>query len=312
MNPTPALKPLRHPPPTCVRTKQDLEGLQRYMMHALIQPLSARDKLTAKGPRAESMEAVAAKLIKPTRRLSPAGQLQIYARSYWYRLLNFIGDEFPALGALLGPARFEALSRAYLTRYPSRSHTLHDLCAGLASFILEEPPLTSPRTGLAHAIAQFERAQKIAAYAGSRPPLTQRGLTGARGQPRIALQPCLVLLCLDWPVERFVLAIRQHDADHSEAARATIRRNPTHAPVFIPRQPRRVWLVVHRRGVRLFHKRVSAPEFAMLRALAAGGTLAAAAAAAGPRTTLPQVRQWLATWVELGWLCRPTRGRHFG
>jgi hypothetical protein len=42
----------------------------------------------------------------------------------------------------------------------------------------------------------------------------------------------------------------------------------------------------------------------MLEALAEGKSLARALTAAGPRVKAEQVREWFATWMELGWFAR--------
>ena len=49
------------------------------------------------------------------------------------------------------------------------------------------------------------------------------------------------------------------------------------------------------------------PAFAILEALAAGRTLARAVSAAGPRVKSAEVREWFATWMEMGWFCRRLR-----
>ena len=71
-------------------------------------------------------------------------------------------------------------------------------------------------------------------------------------------------------------------------------------------RPRRAktFIVVHRYNHTLYYKRVEAPAFRMLESLAAGKTLARAVSAAGPRVKAEQVREWFATWMELGWFCR--------
>lgn len=70
------------------------------------------------------------------------------------------------------------------------------------------------------------------------------------------------------------------------------------------RRRERLFVVVHRYNEKLYYKRVEEPAFKILRALHAGDTLAQAIAAAGARVAAEPVREWFATWAELGWFDR--------
>ena len=73
--------------------------------------------------------------IKPNRRMSSAQRLEIYSRSYWFRILDSLYDDFPGLRAMLGKRAFHRLSRAYLVACPSRSFTLRDLGSRLVEWL---------------------------------------------------------------------------------------------------------------------------------------------------------------------------------
>lgn len=308
--PTP-VKPagLRPPPkhaPRRLRTDADLRAFQRLMAHALMQPLTAQDELGAHWPDGRPMAEVAAEFIKPNHRLTAVERLQIYSRSYWSRLLDCIYEDAPGLRALLGEKRFAALVRAYLAKYPSHSFTLRDLSARLVQFIREAPRLTAPDTALAHAIARFEWAQTVAFDGEARPIVTAADI--ARKPPaklRLSLQPYVSLLALDWPVDDYVLAVKQRDALRS-AASNTGNHGPRTALHQRVRRPMRkkTFLVVHRYDFKLYYKRIDAAAFKILTALAAGRALGPAIAAAGRDLPSAQIRGWFTTWMELGWFCR--------
>jgi len=236
------------------------------------------------------------------------GSPRSHGRSYWYRLIDCVYEDCPGLRALLGEKKCAALVRGYLAKYPSRSFTLRNLCSRLPQFIREEPRWTSPRTALAHAVARFEWAQTVAFDGEARPKLTPDDLADAPGAKlRLALQPYLSLLALDWPIDDYVIAVKQRDALRGEASNAVDRapRSRKQKRVELPRRTRGgVFIVVHRYDNRLFYKRVDARAFAILEALAAGRTVARAVSAAGPRVESAEVREWFATWMELGWFCR--------
>ncbi len=303
------LKPPPRHAPKRLRTDADLRALQRMMTHALVMPLTAADELAPRWHDGRPMTEVVEEFIKPNARLTAAERLKIYSISYWYRLLDGVYDDAPGLRALLGEKKFDALVRAYLAKYPSRSFTMRNLCERLPQFVREAPRLTAPRTALAHAIARFEWAQTVAFDNAAEPVLTPDDLADTPPEKlRLALQPYISLLALEWPVDDYVLAVKKRDALRSEASnvidhgpRAASRK---HVP--LPRR-RRAWIVVHRYKLKLFYKRVDPAAFKILTALAAGRTLTQAVATAGRGVKPEQIREWFATWMELGWFCQRVR-----
>lgn len=300
------LKPPPKHAPRRLATDADLRALQRMMMHALVMPLTPNDGLAPRWRDGRPMAEVAAEFIKPNDRLTSVERLQIYARCYWYRVIDAVYDDCPGLRALLGEKKFSALVRAYLAKYPSRSFTLRNLCSRLVQFVREEPRWTAPHTATALAVAGFEWAQTVAFDGEARPVLMPSDLADAPpAKLRLGLQPYLTLLALEWPIDDYVLAVKKRDALRSEASNAVDHgpRAASRKKVSRPR-PQRVWIVVHRYNHQLYYKRVEARAFKVLEALAAGRTLAQAVAASGRGVRPEQVREWFATWMELGWFCR--------
>src|SRR5579863_3589403 len=99
----------------------NLLELQRRMAGAIMAPLGPGDGLS------RTAAAEAAAIVTSNDRLTSAERLEIYAKSYWYRILDALYDDFPGLRAILGVRAFDKLSRAYLAELPSQSFTLRDL-----------------------------------------------------------------------------------------------------------------------------------------------------------------------------------------
>lgn len=292
--------------PRELRTNSDLRALQRVMTQALVQPLTPDDGLRPRWHDGRAMEDLAAEFIKPNDRLTSFERLEIYARCYWFRLIDCVYSDCPMLLALLGDETFTALARAYLAKYPSRSHSLRNLCDRLPQFILDEPRWTAPRTKLAHQIARFEWAQTVAFDGEAGPRLSPDDIADAPpARLRLALQPYLSLLTMNWALDDFAVALKKRETLRAEASNA-IDRGPARARVkrVPPPKRERVHLVVHRVDERLYYKRVSAAAFRMLEAIAAGRTLAQGVEAAGTRVKTQDVREWFSTWMRLGWFCR--------
>jgi len=303
------LKPPPRHAPARVGSTAELRTLQRLMTHALVQPLTRHDELPPRWIDGRPMAEVAAEFIRPNDRLTSCERLQIYARCYWYRIIEGMHEDCRALRALLGDRRFAALANAYLAAHPSRSYTMRNLCARLPDFVRAQPRWTAPRARLAEQVARFEWAQTVAFDAAARPPLTPDDIADAPpARLRLALQPHVTLLALDWAIDDYVIALKKREALRGEAS-----NTPDRAPAASRRKhvapPRRgrIFVVVHRHGERLYYKRIERPAFAILTALAAGRPLATALAAAGRGVKPDQVRDWFAAWMELGWFCRRDR-----
>jgi hypothetical protein len=59
----------------------------------------------------------------------------IYRDAYGLRLVEALGQDFPALAALLGEDGFDRMARDYLAAHPSRSHTVRELGRRLPAFL---------------------------------------------------------------------------------------------------------------------------------------------------------------------------------
>src|ERR1700722_14776865 len=104
--------------------------VQTRMARAIFRPLTDSDRMA---PGAD------ADYIKANDRLSSGERLEIYSRSYWFRILDSLYDDFPGLRALLGERSFHRLSRAYLAECPSGSFTLRNLGSRFAEWLRRNP-----------------------------------------------------------------------------------------------------------------------------------------------------------------------------
>src|SRR5579871_273024 len=95
-----------------------LLAFQRRMAADLMLPLAPGDVLDPK---------IAAAYVKPNDRLTARERLEIYSRSYWYRLLDSLYEDYPGLRAVVGQRAFHRLSQAYLADLPSASWTMRNL-----------------------------------------------------------------------------------------------------------------------------------------------------------------------------------------
>lgn len=283
-----------------------LLAFQRVLKDAITLPLTADSRTQRRDAKGRLTAKLAARFIKPNDRLTSLERLEIYNRMYWFRILDCFYDDNPGLRAALGERRFLRLAEAYLTKNPSRSFTLRNLCDRLERFIRAEPRWTTPSTALATEITRFEWAQTVAFDEATRPVLSAVDFAGTSpSHLRLRLQPYVSLLALNFPVDDYVTAVKQRDVLRAEASNATTsqRRKLPAKKVPLPHRER-VHLAVHRIDNRIFYKRLEPAAWRILCALRDGTPLTRAIFAGGRSVQPEQVRDWFALWTELGWFCR--------
>ena len=178
------------------------------MAEALFRPLSARDDgLQARWSDGRAMSSVAAEFVKPNDRLTAVERLEIYARSYWFRVLDCLYEDFPGLIAVVGEKKFMKIATDFLAQFPSESFTMRNLGSRLPAYIEGLPGLPA----IAPDMARFEWAQVLAFDGPSLPALTQDDVLDAGPEKlKVSLQPYLTLLECKYPVDDFALALKKN------------------------------------------------------------------------------------------------------
>jgi hypothetical protein len=289
----------------------NLTELQREMAAAVMQPLTAGETMRGHAPDGRSMAEVAASIIAPNSRLTAFERLEIYNRQYWFRILGALAEDFPALRAVVGSARFEALSIAYLTEHPSRSFTLRNLGSKLIEWLGTHPEFTGRRHALAVDVARIEWAFVEAFDSAERAPLTLPQIAALEGASVLALQPHLQLMALNYPADHLVLSLHSREKRLTSEAGVQFEEE-SEAPANLPRLRRRpIWLAAHRVDFSVYYRRLEREEFLTLSALRQGLPLGEAIGQAFATSTIPDARRaervqaWFANWAELGWICAP-------
>jgi hypothetical protein len=287
--------------------------LQRTMARAVMQPLTFSERMQRTAPDGKPMRAYAARFIKPNDRLTSFERLEIYNRQYWFRLLSSMVEDFPGLRTVLGDARFENMSRAYITDCPSRSFTLRNLGAQLESWLHKHPRWAGKKQALALDIVKLEWAEIEAFDGGAEPPLTAEDLaTSAGPNLRMQLQPYIRLLSLRYPVDDLLLEIKKNDDDNDFASNAfTERRKKKRVQTVAKLKPAAIALAVHRIDNTVYFRRLEHEEFTLLTELQQGRTLQKAVDQAFRKIKIPAeelpglVQRWFHNWAALGWFCKP-------
>jgi Uncharacterized protein conserved in bacteria (DUF2063). len=289
----------------------NLDSLQREMAAAVMQPLTADEQMSAHAADGRSMRAVAESFIAPNSRLSAFERLEIYNRQYWFRVLGALAEDFTALAAVVGSSIFEKISVAYLAEHPSRSFSLRNLGSHLPEWLAENPSVAGRRHRIAVDVARIEWAFVEAFDSAEREPLTLQQITTIDAGSRLALQPHVQLLALDYAADDLVLNL--HKREKRQTSEAGVRHEGyKERPASITRLRKRpTWVAAHRVDLVVYYRRLQREEFITLAAIARGETLIEALGLGFANSRISAehqaalVKQWFATWAELGWICAP-------
>jgi hypothetical protein len=239
---------------------------------AAVRDAAEVDRLVTKGPRLSALE-----------------RLAIYGDGYFARLVECLLDDYPALAHLLGTEQFEALARAYVVAYPSRSPSLNGYGEGVAAFLRSR---AEPWAPFAVELAELEWALVTAIHAESRPALAPDALAAVRpedwARARLVPSPALRVLAFRHPVNPFYQAFRAGNA-----------------PVLPAPEPSAV--AVHRQGLKLYRHELEPLAARVLAALVRGEPLGVALASLEQGTSKAElegaqarVSEWFSGWVSAG------------
>lgn len=287
----------------------NLLELQRRMSEDVRRPLTPDFQMQTTTEDGLTTSEIAAGYVKPNPRLTSFERLEIYNRQYWFRVIGSVSEDFPALEAVLGSTRFDALVLAYLRENPSTSFSLRDLGAKLPGWLVNHPEFAAARHQLAVDVARLEWAYVEAFDGASLPPVSTAGLAGIGADWRLRLQPHLQLLELRYPVDEIVLPVRKRTPEGDIVSNAALKRKETWR-AGLPRMRRStVHLAVHRYDNSVYYRRIDREAFLLLSALSMGDSIATAISIAfarsrlGPDKQISKVHEYFAHASELGWFC---------
>jgi hypothetical protein len=291
-----------------------LASLQKAVARAIMQPLTRTERMQRSAPGGGLMRSYAARYIKPNDRLTSFERLEIYNRQYWFRLLSSMREDFPGLRAVLGEAQFESMCKAYLTDCPSRSFTLRNLGAKLATWLRQHPYWMQDKQFLALDMVRLEWADVEAFDGQAKPALRSERLAGiTSAKVHLSLQPYVQLLQLHNPVDDLLLGVKDSDDDGSNVASNAFheRKKRRKVRAVAKLHPEHIFLVVHRLEFSVYFRRIEPEEYFLLVALSSGRPIQSAIELAFRKSSIPEaeravsVQHWFQTWTTLGWFCHP-------
>lgn len=285
--------------------------IQRRVAAAIMHPLTQQETMTRKRKDGASNKSEADVIIKPNDRLSSFERLEIYNRQYWFRLYSSFEEDFPGLLAVIGRRKFDALTRAYLTDFPSSSFSLRNLGSQLERWLQTHRDYVEPRVELALDMVRIEWAHIETFDSAAEPLIDADDLAEIHDGSQLRLQPYLRVLKLQYPVDDLIIDIRSDngssDASSNNASVARKRKRTRHVAAM---EPKEIYLAVHRHDNSVYYKRLTGEDYRLLSDLMNGEPIGKAIEMAFEGTAIPEderapfLQAAFQTWSSLGWFTR--------
>src|SRR5271166_29106 len=261
-----------------------------------MQPMTTREGTPVRS------RAAAEKIVKPNDRLTSLERIEIYQRSYWFRLIDCFTEDFPGVRALMGAKRFRGMSEAYLAECPSRSFTLRNLGSRLEQWLQANPKWLGRESQLVLDMVALEWAQIEAFDAAQNPPVTPEELAQSGEELRLELQPYISLLRLHHPVDDLLIAVRDR------------KRTGKLVEAMLNAPSADIYLAVHRLDYSVHFKRLEPEAFQILSLVRDGAGLMNAIEDGFANSDMHEeqqaqsVEQWFRQWQTMGWFCSAQAG----
>jgi hypothetical protein len=279
-------------------------------------PLTPDFEMQQETESGSSTKDLAASYITPNALLTSFERLEIYNRQYWFRLIDAVSDDFPALNAMLGAKRFSALVLAYIRENPSTSWTLRDLGGNLPDWLARHPEFIGKHHLLAIDIARLEWAYVEAFDRKKVAPLSAGDIQGLGPDARITLQPHIQLLELRYPVDELVMAVHRDKPETDIVSSAAMERKQRNRVPLPPMHRTPIFLAVHRFDDLVYYRRIECEAFRMLSALRDGASISDAIDSAFSGSDFDEehlamkIQEYFTHAAQLGWFCRTPFGSH--
>src|ERR1700752_1832837 len=170
-------------------------------------------------------------LVNGDERLSAAERVGIYADSYFYRLLECLGEDFPATQAVLGTDNFAALVKGYLLEHPPTEPSIFYAGLYLADFLNDHP--FAERWPFIADLARLERTVLDVFHATNATALSLETLHAVPSEEWPALKlrthPAVEIVHSEWRIADVLHTVEQGrewtDPEHEEARLLVWRQN---------------------------------------------------------------------------------------
>lgn len=144
---------MNEPAPRSLRTLQ--QWLQSVITHPNGVTAGIVDAQQAISLTPDQIESV----VPASTQLDAISKIEVYGNAYYARLIECLGEEFPAVKAALTANTFDSFAFSYLQQFPSTSYTLSDLGGNFAEFLDRTKPTDAEEHGWANFLIDLARLE---------------------------------------------------------------------------------------------------------------------------------------------------------
>lgn len=284
--------------------ERSLARLQRWMQEVITHPDGVTQGIDSQAAR-EQIDIETARveeIVEGSSRLGSTERLAVYGNAYFARLIECLGEEFPATRHALGEETFDSFALGYIQHSRPSSYSLSFLGERFAQYLKDTRPTDVPQPGWPDFLIDLATLERTYAevFDGPgpedlptlRPKDVQAVPPEQISQIRLIPVPSLRLLELSFPVHEYVTAVRRQQAPE------------------IPK-PAETLLVITRRDYVVRRGTVSRAEYTLLQAILKGSTLGESIAAAADSISdrhddelAAHLSEWFQHWSAAGWFHR--------
>lgn len=268
----------------------DLDQWERWVFEVIRHPEGVEGGLeAARGLMPPGGEALEAHVI-PSEQRTAAERLGVYANMYFWRLVDILRDEHPALDYALGDDFYPRMVQ-YLAAHPSGHYRLAPLGRHLPVWCETEAADDLPNREFLADLAALERLKEEVfdeepAEVASADSFLE--LTPDQWETtQLPTVPAFRLLATRYPVNPYFQAVLNEENPEIPAAEDA-------------------WCVIWRQDWTIWRSNLTRPRYTLLKALSEGATLADALYACldvpgvEPEALLANVGQWFSDWMSDG------------
>jgi hypothetical protein len=278
-----------------MRVARNLTNSSLTEIQALLYRLITAPQGVAAGLIAEGGAASIEDLIESDERMTASERLEIYARGYFFRILDALREDFPATLRVVGADNFHNLITDYLIEHPPTESSISQVGRHLADFLRTHP--MRERWPFIGELAYLERTliEVFQASDADTVSIEQMRQVPPVQWPAIALRthPALAIIDCEWRVDELLRELESNAGEYRETSATPVKN--------------RVSVLVWRKNSRVHYRAIEPDERAGLKLAASGarfGSVCEAVAEFRSGTdqvaTVERLMTLLARWIEDG------------
>ena len=280
------------------RAPKKLITVQEWFLRQITQKLQDDTSIAPFAPNGTPFAQEAKKYIVETKTLSAKKRIELYAQSYWLRLLEVLHQDFPILLRLFGEHDFhQVLAVPYLEHFRPNHWALSHLGNRFAEWV--QSFYTQKDFELVHTCATIDWACQTLFYAKAEPKISLTQDQEKVATEKLSLQPTVQLFRFKAHFLHFRQALLAHDAEYWQ----------THDFPPLEKDKTFYFILYRNPSYTIDWQEVSKEEYVLLEAIGKNMTIEDAYESVSEndsnslQTIDENIASWMQKWLIHDWIC---------